>query len=267
MKKILLAGLIAVSSSLTYAEVAAPAQNSVFAPVEKLVQAKDYPGAYKELEKIAKTGNAEALYHLAFLTQVGQGTAKDEKKALDLYQQSAKKGYAVANYALAKIYLGGGLGQKQDTQKAKQYLQAAAKAGFEDANVDLAVMLFSENKAESDKQGLAKLAPLIKKNHPQAIYAKALYDINLGFKNKDEKSVKNGLTGIQQLAEKGYIPALIAVGNMFINGNIIDQDLTKAKEIFTLLAQKNVPNAKESLALVEKMLAEKAKPAAAKSKG
>ena len=95
---------------------------------------------------------------------------------------------------------------------------------------------------------------------------KAVYDINLGFKNKDEKSVKSGLTAIQQLAEKGYIPALMAVGNMFTNGNIIDQDLAKAKEIFSLLAQRNVPNAKESLARVEKMMAEKAKPAAAKSK-
>ncbi len=266
MKKILLASLIALSSSFLHAEAPSTAQDKIFAPVEKLVQAKDYPGAYKELEKIAKTGNAEALYHLAVLTQIGQGTSKDEKKALDLYQQSAKKGHPIANYALAKIYLGGGLGQKQDKQKGKQYLQAAAKVGFEDADVDLAVMLFSENKAESDKQGLAKLAPLIKKNHPQAIYAKALYDINLGFKNKDEKSVKNGLSNIQQLAEKGYIPALIAVGNMFTNGNIIDQDLGKAKEIFTLLAQKNVPNAKESLAAVEKMIAEKAEPAAAKSK-
>lgn len=267
MKKILLAVLISISSTLTFAETAAPAQNPVFASVEKLVQAKDYAGAYKELEKIAKTGNVQALYHLAVLTQIGQGTTKDEKKALDLFQQAAKKGDPLANYTLAKSYMmGGKLGLKPDVQKAKEYFQASAKAGFEDANVDLAVLFFSENKAESDKQGLAKLEPLIKKNHPQAIYAKALYDINLGFKNKDEKSVKSGLTAIQQLAEKGYIPALMAVGNMFTNGNIIDQDLVKAKEIFSLLAQKNVPNAKESLALVEKMMAEKVKPAAAKSK-
>ena len=51
----------------------------------------------------------------------------------------------------------------------------------------------------------------------------------------------------------------MAVGNMFANGNIIPQNLTEAQKIFSALAKENVPQAKESLATVTKMLAEQAK--------
>lgn len=91
-----------------------------------------------------------------------------------------------------------------------------------------------------------------------------MYDISTGFKNKDESPIKQGLQSIQNLAQKGYIPALMAVGNMFVNGNIVPQNLPEAKKIFASLAQENVPQAQESLAVVEKMMADQSK---ASSKG
>jgi TPR repeat protein len=71
--------------------------------------------------------------------------------------------------------------------------------------------------------------------------------------------VNQGLNEIQNLAKKGYIPALMAVGNMLTNGNIIDQNLPEAQKIFAELAKNNVPKAKESLEVVNKLIAEKAK--------
>ncbi|WP_374667325.1 tetratricopeptide repeat protein [Acinetobacter sp.] len=267
MKKLLLAGLIALSSQWALAEAPANGVDPEFAKIEEMVKAKNLTGAYKALEKLAKQGNAQALYNLGYLTQTGQGTAKNEKKAIELYEQSAAKGYPVANYVLAKNYVAGTMGLKADAAKAKQYLEKASAQGFDDASVDLAVLLFSENKPESDKAGLAKLDPLVKKGNYQAIHAKALYDISTGFKNKDDKPIQQGLNSIQDLAKKGYIPALMAVGNMFANGNIIPQNLPEAQKIFTALAKENVPQAKESLATVNKLIAEQAKnPKAAQKK-
>ncbi len=157
-----------------------------------------------------------------------------KKKAIQLYEQAAQKGYYVASYVLGKNYLTGALGLKQDIAKAKQYLQTASSQGFNDATVDLAVLYFSENTAASDQKGLTLLQSLIAKDHYQAIHAKALYDISAGFKNKDEAPIKQGLQSIQNLAEKGYIPALMAVGNMFVNGNIVPQNLPEAKKDFCL---------------------------------
>ena len=258
MKKIILAGLIALSSNFAMAEMATTSVDPAFAKIETLVKANNMKGAYQELDKLAKTGNAQALYNLAYLTQTGQGTAKDEKKAVKLYQESANKGYPVANYVLGKNHITGTLGLPQDTKKAKQYLEKASKQGFDDASVDLAVLLFSEGTPASDKLALQKLDPLIKKNNYQAIHAKALYDISQGFKNKNEAPIKQGLKSIQDLAQKGYIPALMAVGNMFTNGKIVPQNLPEAKKIFEALAKENVPQAKESLAVVDKMIAEQA---------
>ncbi len=201
------------------------------------------------------------MYNLAYLTQTGQGTAKNEKKAIQLYQDAANKGYPVAHYVLAKNYVTGTLGLPQDINKAKQHFEAASKLGFDDATVEYAVLLFSENKPESEKLALKKLEPLVKKGNYQAIHAQALYDISTGFKNKQEAPIQKGLNSIQDLAKKGYIPALMAVGNMFANGNIIPQNLPEAKKIFTALAKENVPQAKESLAQVETMMANQAKSA------
>lgn len=259
MKKIVLASLIALSSQFALAATTQDTTNPEFAKIEEMVKANNMTGAYQALEKLAKSGNPQAMYNLAYLTQTGQGTAKNEKKAIQLYQEAANKGYPVAHYVLAKNYVTGTLGLPQDLNKAKQHFEAASKLGFDDATVEYAVLLFSENKPESEKLALKKLEPLVKKGNYQAIHAQALYDISTGFKNKQEAPIQKGLNSIQDLAKKGYIPALMAVGNMFANGNIIPQNLPEAKKIFTALAKENVPQAKESLAQVETMMANQAK--------
>ncbi|NHB58664.1 tetratricopeptide repeat protein [Acinetobacter shaoyimingii] len=257
MKKTLCALLVTLSSMSLFAE--APAVDPAFSKVQQLIQAKDFTNAYKELEQLSKAGNSQATYNLAYLTQTGQGTKQDNKKAVELYQQAGNKGYPIANYVLAQNYASGGLGLTKDAAKARQYLEKASSQGFDDATVELAVILFAEGKDSSDKQALQKLDPLIKKGNYAAIHAKALYDISQGFKTKKEAPVKQGLASIQSLAQKGYIPALMAAGNMYVNGNIVPQNLPEAKKIFEALSKQNIPQAKESLDVVNKLLADQAK--------
>ncbi|ANF82403.1 hypothetical protein A3K93_09480 [Acinetobacter sp. NCu2D-2] len=262
MKKILLAALVAVSTQFTFANTAPASTQKVdpeFAKIEQLVNQKNFKGAYNALSALANKGNAQAIYNLGYLTQTGQGTKKDEKRAIQLYQQASDKGYPIASYVLGKNYAAGTLGLTQDINKAKQLFDKASKNGLMDASIDYAVLMFSENKPESDKKGLERLAPLIKAGNQQAIHAKALYDISNGFKLKDDKPIKAGLESIQNLAKQGYIPALMAMGNMLANGKIVEQNLPEAKKIFGALAENNVPQAKESLQTVEKMIAEQGK--------
>jgi len=258
MKKILLASLIAVTSTFS---MAAPSsdKNPAFEQIEQLIKANDYTTAYQQLQKLAQEGNPQALYNLGYLTQVGKGVTKNEQQALKYYQQASEKGYVVADYVLANNYVTGGLGLPKDEKKAREYLEKASNAGFDDATVQLAVALFSENKPASDQQALKRLDPLIKKNSMPAIHTKALYDISTGIKNKQEAKVNQGLQSIQNLATKGYIPALMAVGNMLANGTIVQQNLPEAQKIFSALAQQNVPRAKESLDTVNKMMTDQNK--------
>lgn len=264
MKKILCGALLAVATTVSFA---APNLDPAFNKVQELIQAKNFNAAYQELERLSKAGNPQATYNLAYLTQAGQGTKADNKKAVQLYEQAGAGGYPLANYVLAQNYATGGLGLAQNDKKSREYLDKAAAQGFEDAIVETAVILFSEGTDQSDKLAIQKLDPLIKKGSYPAIHARALYDISLGFKTKTEAPVKKGLASIQDLGQKGYIPALMAIGNMFVNGNIVPQNLPEAQKIFSALAEDNVPQAKENLTVVNKMIADKAKnPTAAKAK-
>lgn len=258
VKKILLASLIAVTSTFSMATPSSD-KNPAFEQIEQLIKANDYTSAYQQLQKLAQEGNPQALYNLGYLTQVGRGVTKNEQQALKYYQQASEKGYVVADYVLANNYVTGGLGLPKDEKKAREYLEKASNASFDDATVQLAVALFSENKPASDQQALKRLDPLIKKNSMPAIHTKALYDISTGIKNKQENKVNQGLQSIQNLAKKGYIPALMAVGNMLANGTIVQQNLPEAQKIFSALAQQNVPRAKESLDTVNKMMTDQNK--------
>ncbi len=268
MKKLLLVGLIALSSTTFAAETASQTStaNNPFAKAEQLYKDKNYNAAYQEMDRLAKTGNAQAIYNQGFMSELGQGTAQDSKKALAAYQEASNKGYPVATYRLAQIYMAGELGVTKDEKKGREYLEKASNAGLDEATVELAVLLFAENKDASNKLALQKLQPLINKNNYRAIHLKAIYDISNGFKTKNEAAVKVGLASIESLAKKGYIPALMAVGNLMTNGNIVPQNLPEARKIFAALAQDNVPQAKESLAAVDKLIAEKAKAPATKAK-
>ena len=261
MKKILIASLLALSSLSAFAAPDQSGLDPAFAKVQQYLQAKNYTAAYTELDVMAKAGNAQAMYNQAYMIQMGQGTTKNNAKALKLYQDSSDKGYSVASYVLAQSYATGELGLTKDAKKSKTYLEKASSQGFDDATLELAVMAFAEGK---DKEALQKIDPLIKKGNSQAIHTKALYDITQGYKTKNETLVKQGLNSIRDLATKGYVPALMAVANMMTNGNIIEQNLPEAKKIYTALAKDNIPKAKESLDVVNKLLAEQAKQPAPK---
>ena len=267
MKKIILAACLAVLASYSLAKPVQTAstsatQNGVypeFAEVERLIQANNYTAAYQLLNELAAQGSAQAIYNLGYLTQTGQGTNKDEKKAIQLYQQSAREGYAIANYILGKNYAEGSLGLKQDMNKAKEYLEKASLQKLEDASIDLATILFTEDDPKSHRRGLDVLQPLVDKNHPRAQYTHALYTMSIGIQRKDEKIVQQGLRTIQNLATSGFVPAIMGIANMLVAGNIVEQDLIEARRLFAELAKNNIPEAQESLDAVNKIIAQQAK--------
>lgn len=265
MKKLLIASLIAISSSSIFAAdtTTSAAKNDVFKQAEQLYAAKNYPAAFQEVQRLAQTGNAQAIYNLGYMTQMGQGTAKDNAKALKYYEDASNKGYAQASYTLAQIYETGELGVAKDSNKFSQYIQKAAAQGSDDATVKIATILFAQKKPQSHQIALQKLAPLIRKGNYPAIQVKALYDISQWVENKNPLMKRQGIEALQTIAQKGYAPASMALATMMANGNIIPQNLPQAKQIFTELAKQNVPNARESLASVEKIIAEKNKQAAA----
>ena len=105
MKKLLIASLILATTHSTFAaDSKVTAKPDAFAQATKLYEAKNYSAAFQEMQRLADTGNAQAIYNLGYMTQVGQGTVKDEKKAAQYYQDASNKGFAQASYTLAQAY-------------------------------------------------------------------------------------------------------------------------------------------------------------------
>lgn len=258
MKKLLIAGLITLASSSLFAADA----NDAFKQAEQLYASKNYPAAFQEMQRLAQSGNAQAIYNLGYMTQMGQGTAKDSAKAIKYYEEASNKGYAQASYTLSQIYEDGALGVAKDNKKFSQYVQKASAQGSDDATVKIATILFAQNKPQSNALAQQKLAPLIKKGNYAAIHVRALYDLSQGEQNKNPLLKRQAIESLQSIAQKGYAPSSMALATMMANGNIIEQNLPQAKKIFTELANQNVPKARESLAAVDQIIAEKNKQAA-----
>ncbi len=257
MKKLLIASLMIVASHSTLAaDNKATNKPDVFAKATQLYEAKNYPAAFAEMQRLAESGNAQAIYNLGSMTQHGQGTNKDEKKALQYYQDASNKGFGKASFVIAQAYRQGNLGLSKDTQKFKEYLDKASKQGSEEAIVEIATLLFTQGKPETDQIAIRQLRPLIQKNYYPAMHIRAIYDLGQGVKNKNPVTRQQAIRSIQSLAEKGYAPSLMALGNMLANGDILQQNLPEAKKIFTELARQGIPQAKESLAKVEQIEAQ-----------
>ena len=71
---------------------------------------------------------------------MGQGVSSDARKAFELYEQSANKGYAKAQYYLGDCYFNGE-GVDADESKARFWYHKAADQGNEDAKEALVRLL------------------------------------------------------------------------------------------------------------------------------
>lgn len=81
---------------------------------------------------------AEMLYRNGSTYYYGLGVVKDINKAINLWEKSARKGLADAQYRLGILYDRGGVGLQPDPQKSLKWYEAAAQQGHTDAQLILA---------------------------------------------------------------------------------------------------------------------------------
>jgi TPR repeat protein len=84
----------------------------------------------------AKIETAEKLYAQGRAFEEGNGAARDERKAAELYRRAADQGYPPAQHNLALLYEQG-RGVEQNLATAAKWYQAAAKQGDAEAQNNL----------------------------------------------------------------------------------------------------------------------------------
>lgn len=103
------------------------------------------PTLIPSLERLAKSGNAEAIYHLGMAYHTGSGVAEDHVKALEDFRKAAALGDPLGSYKLGCYYEGQGAGLVTfDAASALKYKLVAAKAGYALAQQDVGV-LYAQN--------------------------------------------------------------------------------------------------------------------------
>lgn len=107
-------------------------------------QRGDYATAMSELEKAARSGDAQAHYNLGIAYAEGKAVSRDPAKAAEHYRSGASKGSVLAAFNLAQAHRKGE-GVAQDYTQAAKWYEFAAKRGDYRAGNELGI-LYAEGK-------------------------------------------------------------------------------------------------------------------------
>lgn len=99
---------------------------------------QDYDTAFRGFKEGADQGDEKSQHMLGVCYLLGKGTARDEVKALEMYQKAAAQGEPRALATLGQAYLRGGIGLEKNELAARSLLSSAAQRGFEPAKKLLA---------------------------------------------------------------------------------------------------------------------------------
>ncbi|MEH6616317.1 MAG: tetratricopeptide repeat protein [Porticoccus sp.] len=86
--------------------------------------------AFELYKASAEQGYAEAMYGLAGMYRMGEGTTWDEGLALQWYMKAAEANYHKAQFQIGYIYEFGNLGLDIDYEKALEWYKRPAEEGF-----------------------------------------------------------------------------------------------------------------------------------------
>ncbi len=152
--------------------------------------------AVKAVAQRAESGDAEALYQLASLHEMGYDSIpRDSIVSLELLTKSAEGGYApAANLLGFKLIKGDGV--EKDTRKGLQWIEKAAEAGDPKALSNIGYLLLHGEDIGHDEQ-------------------KAAYWLTLA-------------------ADKGITSAQSMLGDLYRDGRGVEQDSVKAASLYRL---------------------------------
>ena len=100
---------------------------------------KHYAVALKEIEPLARAGNADAQHLLGLMYYMGRGVKQDYKQALQWHRKAAQQGKADAQYVVGAMYYTGNA-VIQDHKQAVIWFRKAAEQGHADSQQIMGLM-------------------------------------------------------------------------------------------------------------------------------
>jgi len=172
----------------------------------------------KDLEKLAKEGNAAAQFAVANFYAEGNGVKQNEKAAFEWYGQAAVGGIAEAKPKVLVVY--------------STYLEQLAAAGDADAQFALANFYAAGNGVAQDT---AKALDL---------YGSAAAQ---GIAEAKQKVLGSYNSGLEKLAKAGDAEAQFALANFYATGDGVAQDTATAMDWYGACAAQGNAEAKQKV--------------------
>ncbi|HEV2609865.1 MAG TPA: tetratricopeptide repeat protein [Noviherbaspirillum sp.] len=191
--------------------------------------------------KAAEQGHPKAMFNTALCYDEGWGTAQeDDASAAVWYERAAAAGYPDAYLNLGLLYLYG-YGVDQDLPKANQLFEQAARLGNSDAAYNLGRSCYLGRGCVEDEEAASRWYRLaIEDGHVWASYLQSLlyFDGINGSPPDHDRALPLLYSAANILPEaKNYL------ANLYEHGDIIEQDMERAFQLYLSAAEDGLGDA------------------------
>ena len=236
---------------------------------------QDYEKAFEWFERSAKQKNKFAQFSLANLYYYGSGVEKDLSQAFLWYQRSSSQGQPYAAYSIAQMYRYGEYVTKDNDTAQRYYKQALSgflkiesddmanddffyklgqmfKLGLgTNSDVTKAIEYFKRSAEMNNKNGLFEYGKALLIGEQDADSAVKLLEKAVKLKNSNakrflaleyisgehlEQDIEKGIALLTECADSGDVIACYRLGKIYLQGEIMPQNLDKAEK-YLLLAE------------------------------
>lgn len=207
----------------------------------------DLAQAAEWYRKAGEQGHADALCNYAFLLHAGEGVAKNEEKAYELFEAAANQGQVQAQLNLGILSANDA---NSDTERMLHWFRIAANNGSAEASYNLGMLYFEGKRVPQDYASAFKYFV----QSAEAGYAQGEYSVGFCFSKGlgTEKDASQAAAFFKRAAEKGHASAQYNLGLHFEYGEGVDAvDTDEAIFWFQKAANQGHPRADEAIQLLE----------------
>jgi uncharacterized protein len=212
----------------------AAAASSIDAAIAAYKQ-DDYATAWPVFKTLADKGDARAQWYAGTTLLNGEGSAADNKEAINWYRKSAEQKYAPAYNSLGFMYQKG-LGLAQDSKQATAYFRMSAEQGNSSGQANLALNLADGDGVPQDFNEAMKWFQLsAKQNNGLALNGIGVfYEKGQGVKQDQAQAVN----WYRKSVDQGHAAGRHNLADCFAEGRGVTRNTAVAYALYTLAGSK-----------------------------
>ena len=203
---------------------------------------KRYDTAFKLLKPLAQKGIASAQLYLGDCYANGNGVFLDTEEAVKWYRVAADQELPEAQYRMF-VCCRDGVGMERNKANAAKWCRKAANAGVEDAMFDMAGLYIDGIGVEKNEASAFRwYRKGAERGHTYSCFQLGLcYKNGIGTTMKDEdeaaKWQNKAVLKWRVSASTGDTEAMVVLGNLYMDGNVVELDKEEAARWFRKAAE------------------------------